>query len=102
LLHDNARPHIGKEIIKWIETLNVDVILLSRITEHIWTTIKLDVEKKKPLNLSELKKAITESWNGLTLSIIALITFMKKLKIKMNLHNKLVKYLRIYFYIILH
>jgi len=76
VLQDNARPHIGSLVTKWM-TKHIPIIEnlppyspeLNPI-EHIWAIMKTEVEKMHPANLDELKKSINLAWNNITQEII--------------------------------
>lgn len=76
LLQDNARPHIGKEIVNWMTKKIPKIVNMPPYSpelnpiEHIWALMKKEVEKKQPKNSADLKSAIMESWNGLSQEII--------------------------------
>jgi len=72
LLHDNDPKHRSKYTTKWMANKNVNTINPPPYSpqfnpiENLWRIVKLNVEKKSPKNLEELKKLLVEEWEKIT------------------------------------
>ena len=85
LMHDNAKPHIAKTTMSWLEHNGIEVLDWPPMSpdlnpiENLWAIIKKRIEKLDPSTKSDLKEVIEEIWNGIDHELIkSLIKSMKK------------------------
>lgn len=85
MYHDNARPHVGHESIKWMEDHIPEIQASPPFSpdlnpiEMVWAIIKNKVEKTKPKNFTELEKKIRIAWDDIEQkTIIDCIEHLKK------------------------
>lgn len=69
---DNDPKHTSKLMKKWFEDNDIDVIKwpsqspdLNRI-ENLWTILKINVHKRNPQNMEDLKTVCIEEWDKIT------------------------------------
>jgi transposase len=77
LQQDNARPHIKKDVVEAMERIGIHILKPwppyspdLNIIERVWAIMKHRIERNGPSTLEQLKEAIVDVWETLTLETI--------------------------------
>jgi hypothetical protein len=94
LQQDNARPHIKKDVVEAMQRIGINILSPwppyspdLNIIERVWAIMKHRIERTGPSTIEQLKEAIIDIWEALTLETINCLVAEMPRRMRQVRHN---------------